>query len=126
MASAFLDWEIWASDDGSQDDTHAILERYQGTWGAHRMSIHYGPAEGFVSNFLSLTCKADIQADCYAYSDQDDIWEEDKLQRAVDWLRTVPAGCLRCTARVPGWSTRKTATLACRPCFPGRPALPMP
>jgi len=83
-------WEVWASDDGSEDDTHAILERYRAKWGAHRISIHNGPAEGFVSNFLSLVCKADIQAECYAFSDQDDIWEADKLQRAVEWLSSVP------------------------------------
>lgn len=84
-------WELWVSDDGSEDDTHVILERYRARWGAQRMSIHNGPAEGFVCNFLSLTCKADIQADCYAYSDQDDIWEVDKLQRALDWLRSIPS-----------------------------------
>lgn len=83
-------WEVWASDDGSEDDTHAILERYRAKWGAQRISIHNGPAEGFVSNFLSLVCKADIQAECYAFSDQDDIWESDKLQRAVEWLSSVP------------------------------------
>jgi len=48
------------------------------------------PAEGFVANFLSLTCKASIEADYYAYSDQDDVWESDKLERAVRWLQTVP------------------------------------
>lgn len=83
-------WEVWASDDGSEDDTHTILERYRAKWGGQRISIHYGPAEGFVSNFLSLVCKADIQAEHYAFSDQDDIWEADKLQRAVEWLRSVP------------------------------------
>lgn len=83
-------WEVWASDDGSEDDTHTILERYRAKWGGARISIHNGPAEGFVSNFLSLVCKADIQADCYAFSDQDDIWEADKLQRAVEWLNTAP------------------------------------
>ncbi|WP_035373352.1 glycosyltransferase family 2 protein [Pseudoduganella violaceinigra] len=88
----YTNWEIWASDDGSEDDTHAILERYRAKWGAHRISVHNGPAEGFVSNFLSLTCKADIQADFYAYSDQDDIWEDDKLERAMDWLRSIPQG----------------------------------
>jgi len=84
-------WEVWASDDGSQDDTRAILGRYQSKWSESRLKIHYGPAEGFVSNFLSLTCKAEIQADYYAYSDQDDIWEADKLQRAVEWLSSVPS-----------------------------------
>lgn len=83
-------WEIWASDDGSDDHTHAILEYYQSHWGQDRISIHAGPAEGSTANFLSLTCRADIDADFFAYADQDDIWESDKLERAVAWLRSVP------------------------------------
>jgi len=86
----YPNWQLWASDDGSADNTQAILRHYQEKWGEQRLSIGSGPSEGFVSNFLSLTCKADIQADFYAFSDQDDIWEEDKLRRAVEWLRTVP------------------------------------
>jgi glycosyltransferase involved in cell wall biosynthesis len=85
-------WEIWASDDGSDDHTHAILEYYQSHWGDDRISIHAGPAEGSTANFLSLTCRADIDADYFAYADQDDIWEADKLERAVAWLETVPPG----------------------------------
>jgi glycosyltransferase involved in cell wall biosynthesis len=83
-------WEIWASDDGSDDHTHAILEYYQSHWGQDRISIHAGPAEGSTANFLSLTCRADIDADYFAYADQDDIWESDKLERAVAWLESVP------------------------------------
>jgi glycosyltransferase involved in cell wall biosynthesis len=84
-------WAIWASDDGSDDYTHAILEYYQSHWGEDRISIHAGPAEGSTANFLSLTCRADIEADYFAYADQDDIWEADKLERAVNWLKTIPA-----------------------------------
>ena len=83
-------WEIWASDDGSDDHTHSILEYYQQHWGEDRLSIHSGPAEGSTANFLSLTCRADIDTDFFAYADQDDIWESDKLERAVKWLQTVP------------------------------------
>jgi glycosyltransferase involved in cell wall biosynthesis len=83
-------WAIWASDDGSDDHTHAILEYYQSHWGEDRISIHDGPAEGSTANFLSLTCRADIDADYFAYADQDDVWEADKLERAVAWLETVP------------------------------------
>jgi glycosyltransferase involved in cell wall biosynthesis len=82
-------WEVFASDDGSQDGTHSVLESYRARWGSGRLSLHFGPAEGFVANFLSLTCNANIQAKYYAYSDQDDIWEPDKLQRAVAWLEQV-------------------------------------
>lgn len=91
QAQSHSNWEVWASDDGSEDDTHAILEAYRQKWPEGRLSIHLGPAEGFAANFLSLTCKADIDADYYAYSDQDDIWEPDHLSRALDWLKTVPA-----------------------------------
>ena len=82
-------WEVWASDDGSEDDTHAILKAYQQKWPAGRLSIRFGPAKGFAANFLSLTCTSSIEADFYAYSDQDDCWEADKLERAVRWLETV-------------------------------------
>lgn len=91
QAQSHSNWEVWASDDGSEDDTHAILEAYQQKWPVGRLSIHFGPAEGFAANFLSLTLKTDIDADYYAYSDQDDVWEPDHLSRALDWLKTVPA-----------------------------------
>lgn len=90
-AQTHSNWEVWASDDGSKDDTHAILESYKSKWNQGRLSVHFGPAEGFVANFLSLTCRANIRADFYAYSDQDDIWEADKIQRAVDCLQAVPS-----------------------------------
>jgi len=89
-AQTHTNWEVWASDDGSQDDTHAILDTYKAKWNHERLTVHFGPAEGFAANFLSLTCKASIRADYYAYSDQDDIWETDKLQRAIDCLQSVP------------------------------------
>lgn len=89
-AQTHTNWEVWASDDGSKDDTHSILERYRTRWGTKRLSIHNGPREGFAANFLSLACKAEISADYFAYSDQDDIWEADKLERAVNWLNSVP------------------------------------
>lgn len=90
-AQTHTDWAVWASDDGSTDDTLAILARYQAQWEPGRLSVLRGPRKGFAANFLSLTCCAAIQADCYAYADQDDIWEPDKLARAVAWLQTVPA-----------------------------------
>lgn len=89
-AQTHTNWEVWASDDGSEDDTNPILESYQAMWGAGRLSIHIGPKKGFVANFLSLTCKASIEADYYAYSDQDDVWEANKLERALKWLQSIP------------------------------------
>lgn len=83
-------WEMWVSDDGSTDGTRAILEDYRARW--HQpLTICRGPASGFAANFMSITRGVASDADYFAYSDQDDIWEADKLARAVEWLDTVPA-----------------------------------
>jgi hypothetical protein len=39
---------------------------------------------------MSLVGDSGIRASYYAYSDQDDIWNPDKLDLAVGWLRTIP------------------------------------
>lgn len=89
-AQTYPQWRVWASDDGSHDATPAILGAYQEKWGSERLAMCKGPEQGFAANYLSLTCSASIDADYYAYCDQDDIWEQDKLQRAIDWLMTIP------------------------------------
>lgn len=83
-------WAVYASDDGSQDATPAILHDFKRRVGDHKLTILGGPQMGFVANFLSLVCNPEINADFYAYADQDDIWEKHKLARAVAFLQTVP------------------------------------
>ncbi|MYL85154.1 glycosyltransferase [Desulfovibrio aerotolerans] len=90
VTQSHTNWDVWVSDDGSRDNTLSILEDYQHKWGIDRLSLHFGPNKGFQANFLFLTCNVNIDADYYAYSDQDDVWEVDKLARAVKWLESVP------------------------------------
>lgn len=82
-------WHLWVSDDGSTDGTLGILAARAQQWPADRMTTLRGPARGATANFLTLACNPDIDADYYAYCDQDDIWEPEKLARAVVWLDTV-------------------------------------
>ncbi len=90
-AQTHTNWEMHVSDDGSSDGTLDILRRFADAHPANRITIRSGPRKGFVANFLSLACALDIQADYYAFSDQDDVWEKEKLDRAIDWLKTIPA-----------------------------------
>ncbi|MBL8629483.1 MAG: glycosyltransferase family 2 protein [Rhodospirillaceae bacterium] len=83
-------WTVWASDDGSTDQTMAMLEQRRAAWGPDKLKILRGPGRGSSPNFLSLACNDTIQADYFSYADQDDIWHADKLARAVAWLDTVP------------------------------------
>ncbi|MEN5226387.1 glycosyltransferase family 2 protein [Pseudomonas asiatica] len=87
----YRNWVLHVSDDASQDGTLEVLKGYVESWGSHRIKIVSGPQAGFVRNFLSLTCRADIDADYFAWSDQDDVWCPSKLQAAVEWLSSVPA-----------------------------------
>ena len=80
---SFRHIDIWVSDDGSRDSTITILNQFKQSWSKGRFEILTGPKLGFATNFLSLVCNYDIQADFFAYSDQDDIWELDKLSRAI-------------------------------------------
>lgn len=83
-------WEVWASDDGSTDRTLSILKAYQQRWPGGRLSVIRGREKGFVANFLSVACNVETEAKYFAFSDQDDIWDADKLERAVHWLQSVP------------------------------------
>ena len=91
----YKDWALWVSDDGSLDETHGILESYRVRWPDGALRVLNGPQQGFAANFLSLVCHANVDASFYAWSDQDDIWESDKLERAISWLArqssSVPA-----------------------------------
>jgi glycosyltransferase involved in cell wall biosynthesis len=86
----FANWRLFVSDDGSTDDTLAIVSLYANKLGSTRVSVRNGPRQGFVRNFLGLACDTSISSDYYAYSDQDDIWEPDKLSRATEWLEKLP------------------------------------
>jgi glycosyltransferase involved in cell wall biosynthesis len=86
----FANWRLFVSDDGSRDETLAILSRYERKLGSAPPAIRSGPRQGLVTNFLGLACDPSISGDYYAYSDQDDIWEPDKLSRAVEWLQKLP------------------------------------
>ena len=90
----YTNWRLVASDDGSVDDTINILKRYQIKWGAERLEIRQGPATGFSNNFLSLACDSGIQADLYAYCDQDDVWQPEKLEVAANYLKAQRKGKL--------------------------------
>lgn len=74
---------IYIRDDGSKDDTVAILEEYASE---HPFIKYYsGKNKGPAKSFWELICNCE-DADYYALCDQDDVWFEDKLEVAVNAL----------------------------------------
>lgn len=84
------DWHVAISDDGSQDATVNIANRYRYLWGEDKVSLWRGPCKGYARNFISTVCNKNLSADYYAWCDQDDVWDEHKLQAALSWLQSVP------------------------------------
>jgi hypothetical protein len=98
--------DIWVSDDGSKDETRNILDRAQAAWGPDRIKVIEGPQRGFARNFLFLACHPGIEADYFAFCDQDDIWLPNKLARALNYLGQPPDG----TPALYGGATRLVDT----------------
>jgi glycosyltransferase involved in cell wall biosynthesis len=75
-----------ARDDGSTDDTLAILKR----WSKRSpLGVSCGANVGAKASFFELLYRAD-DFDIVAFADQDDIWYRDKLSRAVGALAALP------------------------------------
>lgn len=83
---------IYFGDDGSTDGTVPLLEKLVETSPLpfHIMANkdRLGPA----GNFLSLLQCVPKDTDYLAFADQDDVWEPDKLARALISLRTLDPG----------------------------------
>jgi glycosyltransferase involved in cell wall biosynthesis len=88
-AQTHENWILIVSDDESNDDTVVKVRRFAE---AHpqKVKIRKGPGKGVCANFLSLANDPTIDADYFAFSDQDDIWHPDKIRRALTWLLSVP------------------------------------
>lgn len=75
--------EILIRDDGSKDKTKEIIKEF--ALKNNNINLIEGENIGFIDSFLELLEIAN-SADYYAYCDQDDVWMEDKIERAVQFL----------------------------------------
>lgn len=87
---------IFVRDDGSSDDTINILNEYQKQG---KLKWYSGSNLGPAYSFLDLIKRAP-DSDYYAFCDQDDVWNADKLKRACYFLskmKLVNDVCLYCS-----------------------------
>ena len=78
-----IDVTLWVADDCSSDATVDILENYQNKHSNFRYKVN-SANKNFTYNFIDLLFNAkDEEFDYYAFCDQDDVWETDKLSAAI-------------------------------------------
>ena len=108
-AQTFEDWQAVVGDDGSQDDSVAIVGEVRDP----RFRLVRRPQNiGMVPNLNHLLAEtvADAGADYVAILDSDDWWEPGFLARLVDLLDRTPSALIAtCAARV--WSESGPTTI---------------
>jgi glycosyltransferase involved in cell wall biosynthesis len=79
-------WTLTVSDDGSTDDTLSIVRKFAKQVG-QEVTVLHGPQRGSTHNFCHLIqhVQTHNSQDLYAFCDQDDVWLDEKLARAVHW-----------------------------------------
>ncbi len=77
---------IYVRDDGSTDDTVSILERYERE---NKIQLLKGENLGFGRSFLTLLSHVKT-GEFWAFCDQDDIWDECKIEFAYKQLIKMP------------------------------------
>jgi len=82
-----VDIHLTIRDDGSKDDTISIIKMQQKKY-PDRIALVEGENVGYRKSFLRLLDFA-IDADYYGFADQDDLWKEEKISRAVECLENA-------------------------------------
>ena len=75
--------KVLVRDDGSTDGTREILKEYEEK---HGFEIILGENIGLNASMHELVLASDPECRFFAFSDQDDVWLENKICRAVEHL----------------------------------------
>ncbi len=84
LKQSYPDWKLLIRDDGSTDSTMEIIEEYARN--DSRIQYYQGVNMGVRSSFFDLMKHTDLTSDYYALADQDDVWLQDKIKRAVGMM----------------------------------------
>lgn len=82
------DDEIIISDDGSTDNTKKIIESYKD----NRIKLINGPKNGVKQNFANAI--ENCNGKYIFLSDQDDIWEDNKVEKVLDTFEKENCMCI--------------------------------
>jgi len=100
LAQTYEPLELWVRDDGSKDETPAILAEYAQRFPG-RVRVDAAPNVGMVRSYFTLIRESGRDAEFTSFADHDDVWHADKIERAVAMLRAHGgAGPLMYTGRL--------------------------
>lgn len=94
LGQTHQNFRLLVSDDGSRDETLAVLSRYEERFAGRLIVLpNPAPGRGTVCNFENLmqACLSDGLADWAAFCDQDDVWLPRKVEAALAAMQSLEA-----------------------------------
>ncbi len=85
LQQTYKDWHLYVHDDGSNDDTIAIVKKYIHFHPNKITLLDYPPQGGPCRNFLSMLEK--VEAPYYMFCDQDDVWLKEKIELSIQEMK---------------------------------------
>lgn len=85
---------LYIRDDGSTDKTLDIIEKWKDTL---RIVLFHGGNLGPAMSFWKMLVDQEIKADYYAFCDQDDVWDKNKLESGISQIMQVEGAALWCS-----------------------------
>lgn len=87
----YQDWRLIIADDCSSDSTIKILEKYHAKY-PNKISYYQNskPSGSAKNNFLQLLGQA--KSDYVMFSDQDDVWLDDKIEKSIKKIKEIEEG----------------------------------
>lgn len=82
----YQNWKLLVRDDGSSDQTVAILNEYASKDPRISIMLNTSDVHGWQQNFQNLIMAASDDAEYYMFCDQDDIWHQEKIRIFVDQM----------------------------------------
>lgn len=87
LAQTYTEWKLYISDDGSTDRTISIVKQYKQDYPDKIFLVdHSAEFHSAKRNFAFLYSVVPL-AEYYAFCDQDDIWEENKLACMLECIK---------------------------------------
>ncbi|HVX40766.1 MAG TPA: glycosyltransferase family 2 protein [Gemmatimonadaceae bacterium] len=90
-AQTYADWRLWLRDDGSSDESPALLRREAAQDDRIRLLEHDSPRLGAARSFDWLLARTPADAHYVMCADQDDVWLPRKIEGTLHAMRRAEA-----------------------------------
>lgn len=90
LAQTVQDFRLYIRDDCSKDGTRAVIREYTERYPERIVFLEsQAPSGGAMENFFALMRECAGLQGCFMFSDQDDVWLPEKIERSLTELRRL-------------------------------------